>query len=312
MEQHLPADIPGVTVAAAPVAPPPARGSRGRARRALAPYLLVFPGGLWLAIFFIVPLVYTLSASLMTGTPSAGYKLTWHFQNYADVFSLYKVQFLHSIVYAGAATIITLVVGYPVAYWIAFYGGRRKNFFLLLLLLPFFVSFVIRTLSWQFLLSDDGILLGTLKSWGVLPANFRVLATSVAVLSGIAYNFLPFMVLPLYVALERVDRRVVEAAGDLYANKYQTFVRVILPLSIPGIFAGVLLTFVPAAGDYVNAQILGGTANTMLGNVIQTLYLTNFQYNQASALSFILMAALLIGIFAYARFLGTRSIQEYV
>ena len=139
-----------------------------------------------------------------------------------------------------------------------------------------------------------------------------MLATSVAVVSGIAYNFLPFMVLPLYVALERIDRRVVEAASDLYANKYRTFTKVIFPLAIPGVFAGVLLTFVPAAGDYINAQILGGTANTMLGNVIQTLYLVNFQYNLAAALSFILMAALLIGIFAYGRVLGTRSIQEYV
>ncbi len=309
MEQHLPADLPGVADAGSE---PPPRKQRGRLSRTLSPYLLTLPGGLWLAIFFIVPLVYTLSASLMTGTPSAGYRFTWHFQNYSDVFSLYKEQFLHSIVYAGAATILTLLVGYPVAYWIAFYGGRRKNFFLLLLLLPFFVSFVIRTLAWQFILSDDGIIFGTLKDWGLLPENFRVLATGFAVVSGIAYNFLPFMTLPLYVALERIDRRVIEAAGDLYANKYQTFMKVILPLSIPGVFAGVLLTFVPAAGDYVNAQILGGTANTMLGNVIQTLYLTNFQYNQAAALSFILMAALLIGIFAYARVLGTRSIQEYV
>jgi len=307
VEQHLPADLPGVKAS-----PPPVRRERGRIKRAAAPYLLVLPGGLWLGIFFLIPLVYMASASLMTGSPEAGYKLTWHFANYVDVFSLYKVQFLHSIVYAGIATIITLVVGFPVAYWIAFYGGRRKNFFLLLLLVPFFVSFVIRTLAWQFILSDEGIVLGTLKNWHLVPQDFRVLATSTAVISGIAYNFLPFMTLPLYVALERIDRRVVEAAGDLYASKYQTFMKVILPLSIPGVFAGVLLTFVPAAGDYVNAQILGGTSNTMIGNVIQTLYLTNFQYNQAAALSFILMLALLLGIFAYARFLGTRSIQEYV
>jgi spermidine/putrescine transport system permease protein len=289
---------------------PPKR--RGRLSRVLAPYLLVFPGGVWLAIFFLIPLVYMGSASLMTGTPETGFKLTWHFANYADVFRLYKGQFARSIEYSGLATIITLVIGFPVAYWIAFYGGRRKNFFLLLLLVPFFVSFVIRTLAWQFLLSDDGIVFGTLKNWHVLPQSFHVLATSTAVVAGIAYNYLAFMTLPLYVALERIDRRVVEAAGDLYASKFQTFTKVIVPLSIPGVFAGVLLTFVPAAGDYVNAQILGGTSNTMLGNVIQTLYLNDFFYHQASALSFILMAALLIGIFAYARFLGTRSIQEYV
>jgi spermidine/putrescine transport system permease protein len=310
VEQHLPAGVSGrVADGNAPV---PAPQRRGRIGRTLAPYLLVFPGGVWLLLFFLIPLVYTASASLMTGSPSAGYKLTWHFANYADVFSLYKVEFLHSILYSGIATIITLGVAYPVAYWIAFYGGRRKNFFLLLLLLPFFVSFVIRTLAWQFILSDDGIVLGTLKHWHLLPENFHVLATAFAVIAGIAYNFLPFMALPLYVALERIDRRVIEAAGDLYASKTQTFLKVIFPLSIPGVFAGVLLTFVPGAGDYVNAQILGGPANTMLGNVIQTLYLTNFQYNQAAALSFLLMAALLLGIFAYARILGTRSIQEYV
>jgi spermidine/putrescine transport system permease protein len=181
-----------------------------------------------------------------------------------------------------------------------------------MLILPFLVSFVIRTLAWQWILSDQGIILGTLKRWNLLPETFHVLATPAAVISGIAYNFLPFMALPLYVALEKIDRSVVDAARDLYADKIEVFRRVILPLSIPGIFAGILLTFVPAVGDYVNAAILGGTKTTMIGNIIQLQFLENFRYPIASALSFLLMAALLIGIFAYAKVLGARSIEDYV
>jgi spermidine/putrescine transport system permease protein len=181
-----------------------------------------------------------------------------------------------------------------------------------LVLLPFFVSFVIRTLAWEFILSDQGILFGTLKSLHLLPESFHVLATSTAVVAGIAYNFLPFTVLPLYVSLEKGDRRMVEAAGDLYASKKEAFLRVILPLTIPGIFAAFLLTFVPAVGDYVNASILGGPSTTMIGNIIQSRYLVFFDYPTASALSAILMAGVMIGIFLYARVLGTRSIEEYV
>jgi spermidine/putrescine transport system permease protein len=301
VEQPVPADLPELKK--------PRRRRRGKT---LAPYLLALPGGLWLTIFFVVPLVVLASVSLQTGSPDTGFALTWRFANYLDVLKQYHVQFIRSLEYSAIATLVTLIVAYPMAYWIAFHGGRRKNTFLLLLLLPFFVSFVIRTLSWGFILSDQGIVLGTLKNWHLLPQSFHVLATSIAVISGIAYNFLPFMALPLYVSLEKVDRKVVEAAGDLYASKRETFLRVILPLSIPGVFAGFLLTFVPAAGDYVNATILGGTHNTMIGNIIQEQFLQNRYYPTASALSFVLMGALLIGIFLYARILGTRNIQEYV
>jgi spermidine/putrescine transport system permease protein len=288
--------------------------TKGRARlgKVLAPYLLIFPGGAWLVLFFVVPIVLMASISLQTGSLESGFRLTWHLSTYWDVIQRYHQQFIRSLIYGGVATILTLVLSYPVAYWIAFRGGRHKTTFLLLLLLPFFVSFVIRTLAWQFILADDGIFLGALKSWHLLPQDFRVLATPTAVVSGIAYNFLPFMALPLYVALERIDRRVLEAAGDLYANRTQVFLHVVLPLSVPGIFAGVLLTFVPAVGDYVNASILGGTRTTMIGNIIQQEYLTNFHYPRAAALSFILMTVLLIGILIYARVLGTRSIEEYV
>jgi spermidine/putrescine transport system permease protein len=300
VEQHLPTDLQLV------------EKRRTRLRRRLAPYLLLFPGVGWLAVFFLVPILLMLSISLQTGNIEEGFRLTWRFGNYVDAIRQYHVQFRRSIVYGSIATGVALIVSYPLAYWIAFRGGRYKNTFLVLLLLPFFVSFVIRTLAWRFILSDDGILLGTLKNWHLLPQSFHVLATSTAVVTGIAYNFLPFMALPLYVALERIDRRVIEAAFDLYASKIQVFLRVVLPLSIPGIFAGVLLTFVPAVGDYVNAAILGGTQTTMIGNIIQQEYLQNLHYPTAAALSFVLMAGLLIGIFAYARVLGTKNIQEYV
>ena len=263
-------------------------------------------------MFFLVPMIFMASISLQTGNIYDGFRMTWHFGNFSQAVSLYHTQFVRSLWYAGVATALTLAVSYPLAYWIAFHGGRRKMTYLFLLLLPFFVSFVIRTLAWEWILSDGGILFGTLKRWHLLPQNFHVLATPTAVIAGIAYNFLPFMALPLYVSLEKIDRSVVEAARDLYASKAQVFLRVIVPLSIPGIFAGVLLTYVPAVGDYLNASILGGPGTTMIGNIIQLKYLQDFQYPTAAALSFILMAGVLVGILAYGRLLGTQSIEEYM
>ena len=289
-----------------------ARPPRRRLGKTLAPYGLIAPGGLWLAVFFLIPIAFMASVSLQTGDIYSGFRLTWHFANFSQALSLYHTQFLRSIWFAAVATAATLVVSYPLAYWIAFHGGRRKTTYLFLLLLPFFVSFVIRTLAWEWILSDRGILFGTLKSWHLLPQNFHVLSTPTAVVSGIAYNFLPFMALPLYVSLEKIDRSVVEAARDLYASKVQVFLRVIVPLTIPGIFAGILLTYVPAVGDYVNVTILGGPSTTMIGNIIQLKYLQDFQYPIAAALSFILMAGVLVGILVYAKVLGSRSIQEYV
>ncbi|MFC7588966.1 ABC transporter permease [Nonomuraea antimicrobica] len=265
---------------------------------------------MWLAIFLVVPMVAMASVSLQTGNAIDGFAMTFSFSNYGDAIGRYSPQLVRSLVYGGLATVAMLVIGYPVAYWIAFKGGTRKSVYLFLLLLPFFVSFVLRTISWNFLLSDNGILFGTLKGWGLLPADFHVLATTFAVVGGLTYNFLPFMILPIYVALERVDPRVVEAAQDLYASRTAAFRRVVLPLSLPGVFAGVLMTFVPATADPINAAILGGTANTMIGNIIQTEYLTNLDYPTASALSFTLMAVLLVGIFVYARALGTENVLE--
>jgi spermidine/putrescine transport system permease protein len=279
-----------------------------RLRAAAAPYLLILPGGLWLAMFFVVPVVVMLSLSLQQGDLIEGFRQTFHWQNFEHVVSLYHVQLVRSLWYGAAATCISLVLAYPMAYWIAFHGGRHKTTYLFLVLLPFFVTFVLRTTAWEFLLGDNGLLLGPLRDAGIVSKSFHLLATSGAVIAGLVYNFLPFMLLPIYVALERIDPSLLEAAGDLYATRRQAFLRVVFPLTIPGVFAGVLLTFVPASSDYVNASILGGTSQTMIGNVIQTLYLTNSDYPTASSLSVILMAVLLLGIFLYARALGTREV----
>jgi spermidine/putrescine transport system permease protein len=283
-----------------------ARGGRAR----LAPYLIGLPGGLWLLIFFALPLLVMFSLSLQSGNVESGFRFTWEWSNYSRAWDLYSTQFIRSVVYALVVTALCLVLAYPMAYWIAFYGGARKSTYLFLILLPFFVSFVIRTASWKFILNDQGIVLGPLKEIGLLPEDFHVLATTAAVLGGLTYNYLPFMVLPLYVALERVDPSLVEAAHDLFAGRASAFRRVVFPLSLPGVFAGVLITFVPVASDFVNSGILGGTQTTMIGNVIQTVYLSHNNYPLASAMSFLLMAALLIGIFVYARALGTEQVME--
>jgi len=278
--------------------------------RRITPYLVGLPGGLWLGIFFVVPIVVMLSLSLQSGNAEEGYRFTWEWSNYADAWEFYHTQFLRSLLYGLIVTVLCLGLAYPMAYWIAFYGGSRKSTYLFLILLPFFVSFVIRTASWKFILNDQGFVFGPLKDAGLLPDDFHILATSTAVIGGLTYNYLPFMVLPLYVALERVDPSLVEAAYDLFASRAQAFRKVVFPLSLPGVFAGVLITFVPVASDFVNSGILGGTQTTMIGNIIQTEYLTNNQYPLASAMSFMLMAALLVGIFVYARALGTEQVME--
>ena len=224
--------------------------------------------------------------------------------------SEYSEQFLRSIGYAATATILCFVIAFPLAYFIAFKAGRWKNFMLLLIILPFFVSYVLRTVSWQLILSDDGFVVDTLKSIGLVGDDGRLLATRTAVIAGITYNFLPFMALPLYVSLEKIDRRLIEAATDLYASRTTAFRKVTLPLALPGIFAGSLLTFIPACGDFINAALLGTPRQYMIGNVIQNKYLIIQDYPPAAALSFILMTFILIGIFLYARVLGARNLTE--
>jgi spermidine/putrescine transport system permease protein len=282
----------------------------GRMRAASGPYLAILPGGIWLAVFFVLPLFIMLSLSVQTGNLVQGFQQTFHFANYSHVISEYHRPLVRSLLYGGVATFVSVLISYPMAYWIAFYGGRNKSTYLFLVLLPFFVTFVLRTVAWEFLLGDQGLVLSWLKNSGIVGSDFHVLATGPAVIGGLIYNYMPFTLLPIYVALEKVDVSLLEAAGDLYASRRQAFLRIVFPLTVPGIFAGVLLTFVPAVSDYVNAAILGGTDQTMIGNIIQTLYLTNSDYPRASALSIVLMGVLVIGIFAYARALGTRDVLD--
>jgi len=258
-----------------------------------------------------VPLVSIVSISLMTGNSIEGFTLTWNLSVFPDAVGQYSAQIGRSFLYGGISTALALVAMYPVAYWIAFHGGRRKSLFLFLLLLPFLVSFIIRILTWQFILSDEGLVLGTLKDLGLVGENAHILSTPTAVITGLTYDALPWMALPIYVALEKIDRDLVEAAGDLYASGYQQFRRVILPLSAPGIYAGILLVGITNVGDYLSAQILGGPSTTMIGNIIQTQYVQNGNYPVASALSLILMLGLLLCVFVYARIFGTRTLQEY-
>jgi spermidine/putrescine transport system permease protein len=279
-----------------------------RRHRWLVPYLFLLPGGLWLIVFFLVPIITMGSVSLQEGSLGTGYRLTFNFGIFAEAVARWDTQLIRSLLFGLIVTILTLVIGYPMAYTIAFRGGRYKSVLLLLVILPFFTSFIIRTISWQFILADNGFVLGTLKGLGWLDEGFRLLATPIAVVSGITYNFLPFVVLPLYVALEKIDHRLIEAATDLYASRLQAFLRVTLPLSLPGVFAASLLAFIPAVGDYINAELLGSRNETMIGNVIQRLYLVNNDYPQASALSLILMLGILISIFIYMRVLRGQEL----
>jgi spermidine/putrescine transport system permease protein len=285
----------------------PALGSRWG--RALAPYLLILPGGGWLLLFFLLPIVTLAIMSLESGDFISGFDFTWNFDNYTHGFTLYSEQYLHAIEYGGAATIVALVVAFPAAYWIAFYAGPRKSAYLLAVLLPFFVSFVIRTLSWETLLSDDGVLFGPLKAAHILPNDFRVLATPVAVTGGLAYTFFPFMLLPVYASLEKIDRGLIEAAEDLFSNRFEVFRRVIIPLSLPGIFAGVLLTGIPSVADYVNQDLLGGVGTTMIGRVIEQQFEASTNYPLAASLAFVFMLGLLATLLIYQRIFGTEQIM---
>lgn len=281
-------------------------------RTSIVPYLLSLPAALWLGVFFVLPLMTILSVSLMTGNSIDGWTLTWNFSIFGDAISTYSTQFGRSFLYGGISTAVALVAMYPVAYFIAFHGGRFKSVLLFLLLLPFFVSFVIRILAWQFILADDGIVLGALKNIGLIPADTHVLSTSFAVVAGLTYDALPFMLLPLYVALQRIERAQVEAAADLYATTVARFRSVILPLSAPGIYAGIVLVAITNIGDYLSASILGGPSTTMIGNIIQTQYVTNADYPIASALALILMAVLMVAMAGYARIFGARTLQEHI
>ena len=276
-------------------------------RRRLVPYFLLGPGTIWLVLFFVVPLYYMAELSLWSGTIGE-FEFSWNWSNYSEALSAYDTQFLRSFYYAGAATLIALVIAYPLAYAIAFKAGRWRNVMLFAVVAPFFTTYLIRTIAWETILSDESPVTEFLHAIGLAPSG-HILATSWAVIAGLTYNFLPFMILPIYASLERVDVRLIEAGKDLYASASQTFFRVTLPLSMPGVVAGTLLTFIPAAGDYVNAQFLGGAGNRMIGNVIQSLYLSQSDYPSAAALSFVLMALIMVGVIIYIRFAGSEALM---
>lgn len=263
---------------------------------------LLVPGAVWLIALYVVPMISTLSVSLQDGSLERGYRLTWQWSRYADVLARFSTPLIRSVIYALVVTVLCLLIAYPLAYAIAFRAGRARNAMLFIVVLPFFVSLVIRTLSWRFVLADAGII-GSL-----LPGGLHILNTPGAVIGGLVYNYLPFMVLPLYVALERIDVRLLEASADLYASRRTSFRRVTLPLSMPGVLAGTLLTFVPVAGDFINAELLGGPGQTMIGNVIQRQYLVVNDYPVAAALSLLLLVAILASVVIYARVVGTEEL----
>ena len=282
------------------------RSLRGR----LTPLLLLLPGGGWLVAFFAVPMAFMLLISLQQGTFDTGYELTWNFGIYPEVIGEYWNLYVRSAFFALATTALALAIGYPVAYTIAFRGGRMKNALLLLVVLPFFVSFVIRTLNWRMILSDNGMVFGPLKDLGLLAPDFHFLATPAAVIFGLTYNFLPFMILPLYVAIEKIDRRLIEAATDLYASRAQAFWRVTFVLSLPGVVAGSLLTFIPAVGDFITAEVIGA-ANPqvfMVGNIIQRKFLDSLDYPAAAALAFVLVGAVFVLVTVYTRLVGSERL----
>jgi spermidine/putrescine transport system permease protein len=289
----------------------PGGAAGGVGRRRLTPYLLLLPGLAWLAVFFAIPILALASTSLQTRVPGAEvgvYTQTFRWANYPDALREYAAQFGRAFGYAAVATVLALAIGYPLAYAIALKAGRWKNLLLVLVIAPFFTSFILRTIAWRQVLADEGPVVRALRAVHLLGGTDSLTATRIAVIAGLTYNFLPFMTLPLYASLERLDPRLVEAAGDLYANGLTGFRRVTLPLSMPGVVAGTLLTFIPAAGDYVNAALLGNPSTAMVGNVIDSRFLEVGDYPTAASLSFMLMAAILILVTVYIRRSGTEDL----
>jgi spermidine/putrescine transport system permease protein len=281
-----------------------------RRKKSKAGYFLLLPGMLWLVVFFLVPTIQLVATSLYdsNGSLDSGYAMTWSFPNYWHALTTYQAPFLRSLVYAGLSTILALLLAYPLAYSIAFKAGRWKNLMLVMVIAPFFTSFLVRTLAWKSILSDNGFVVNVLQALHILGPDGRLLATSVAVVTGLTYNFLPFMVLPLYASLEKIDLRLVEASKDLYANGFTSFRKVTLPLSMPGLVAGTLLTFIPAAGDYINAELLGTPKQYMIGNVIDSLFLVQLDYPIAAACSMVLMLVIVVMVLVYVRRAGTEDL----
>jgi len=287
-------------------------------RRSIAPYALLKPGALWLSVFFLAPLWALLVMSLSSKESRFDFfpSFTWEWDNYREAFTRFRPQFVRSFIYAGIATLLTILIGFPIAYVIAFRGGKYRMVLLGLVVIPFFTSYLIRTLAWTTLLNDNGPVLSAIETLRLTPVlewlrivdDGRLLSTPTAVIGGLTYNFLPFMILPIYVSLEKIDTRLMDAAMDLYSSASSAFRKVVLPLSVPGIFAGSLLVFIPASGDFVNAQFLGGPNTTMIGNSIQDQYLKQLNYPVASAMSFVLMVIITVAVLVYTKFMGTEEL----
>ena len=304
---QIPASSPAIEIVGAPE---PASPPEGLSKRKGTPYWLLLPGSVWLAVFFVIPLVSLFATSLqspVSDNPDDGFYFNWDFANYTEAMSRYGEQYLRSFVYAGIATALALAIAYPLAYFIAFRAGRFKVLMLVMIAAPFFASFLIRTYAWKTILADQGIIVQTLNALALLPQD-RILNTPIAVVTGITYNFLPFMILPLYAALDKIDPRLAEAGADLYSTPFTTFRKVIWPLSLPGVVGGTLLTFIPAAGDYINAKLLGSTNDRMIGSVIDSQFIIVRDYPIASALSFLLMATILVLVTIYVRRAGTEDL----
>ena len=277
-------------------------------RRRLTPYWLLGPGAIWLVVFFLIPMYFMADMALRTGSISTGgFTQSWEWSNFPDSLSGNTEQIVRSFYYSGVATILALLIAYPLAYAIAVKAGRYRLLLLFAVVAPFFTTYLIRTIAWKTILFDSGPIVNVLQFLQLLPDDGRLLATPTAVIAGLTYNFLPFMILPIYASLERIDLSLIEAAKDLYASSRQAFVKVTLPITAPGIVAGVLLTFIPAFGDYVNAALLGSTNTSMIGNKIQSLYLVERNYPEAAALSFLMMALILVVVLAYIRLAGTGA-----
>ena len=285
--------------------------SSSRQRSKIAPYLMILPGLAYLGIFFVVPF-FSLARTSLSSSGGSVYLPTltfaWDFGNYIDAFSAFRDQIFRSFTYSLIATVACLLLAFPLAYVIAFKAGRYKNLILGLVILPFFVTFLIRTIAWKTILADDGWVVGVLNTIGLLPSEGRLLSTSWAVIGGLIYNWIIFMILPLYVSLEKIDPRLIEASKDLYSSNTRSFTKVILPLSMPGVLAGSMLVFIPASGDFINADYLGSTQTTMIGNVIQKQFLVVKDYPAAAALSLVLMVIILVGVLLYTRALGTEDL----
>jgi spermidine/putrescine transport system permease protein len=294
----------------APTGTPPAPQPT-KQRRKLTGYWLLLPGALWLLVFFVIPLYSLVATSLYnpSGSTLSGYNMTWHFGNYWHALQDYWQPLVRSLWYGALATAICLVLGYVLAYAIAFKAGRWKNLMLVLVIAPFFTSFLIRTLSWKLLLADHGVVVNTLHSLHLMSSSGRLLATPIAVIAGLVYNFLPFMVLPLFASIDKIDHRLIEAAGDLYSSPRVGFFKVTWPLSLPGVVSGTLLTFIPAVGDYINAQLLGNPNTSVVGQSIENLFLRQTDgYPVGSAMSVLMMVGTLVLVMSYIRKAGTEDL----